>query len=134
MDFLPAAETAQGEGRALDAQITRYRPIVITGENQGYDMTLKQRAAWEAQFARARSVGASCTIQGWYVDRATGQLWLPNTIVKMKDPIFSANRDMLITGVTFRRDGSGTFTDLTLSLPEAFDLPAEKEPDDGEGL
>lgn len=125
-----AKETATGEGRASDPFVTRYRPTVITGENQGFDMTLKERAEWEAQFARARSVRARYSVQGWYADRVSKTLWLPNTIVPVKDEILGLSRDMLITGVGYRRsDNSGTTTDLELSLPEAFNLPAEVQPD-----
>ncbi len=125
-----ANETATGEGRAIDGLVKRYRPTVITGENQGFDMTLKQRAEWQAQFARARSIKASYSVQGWYADRQQKILWLPNTVVPVKDTLLGIHRDMLITGVNYRRsDQNGTTTDIELSLPEAFNLPAEIEPE-----
>jgi prophage tail gpP-like protein len=124
-----SAEAATGEGRATDALVGRYRPTVITGENQGYNMTLSQRAEWQAQFARARSVKVSYDVQGWYAKKESSSLWLPNSIVPLKDPVFGFSRDMLITTVSFRRSNQGTFTSLELCLPEAFDLPAEIEAD-----
>lgn len=123
-----ADETAGGEGRAADEMVKRYRPTVITGENQGYDMTLKQRASWQAQMARARAIKARFDVQGWYADAESKALWLPNSIVPIRDNVLSINREMLVTAVSFRRTMRGTFTTLDFSLPEAFDLPAEIEP------
>lgn len=124
-----AGAAAAVEGRATDPIVKRYRPSVITGENQGYTMTLAQRAKWQAQFARARSVRCTYEVQGWYIDQASKTLWLPNSIVPVQDTVFGINRDMLIVGVSQRRGNDGTFTSLELAVPEAFDLPAEIEPE-----
>lgn len=128
-----ASHISKGEGRVTDAEVTRYRPKVLVGENQGYSGTLLERAQWERKADRARGMRASYTVQGWY---ATGQtLWKPNTLVRVADPLADVDRDLLITGLTFTRGAQGTLTQLELALPEAFDIDtkAEKKTGDGTG-
>lgn len=127
-DLETADDTAGPEGRSSDPLITRYRPKLVIAENQGYDLTMAQRAEWERKVARARSQTAAYDVQGWYADGAEA-LWKPDSIVRVADADRGLDRDMLITGVTFRRSAAGTVTSLDLAVPEAFDLPAEKEPD-----
>lgn len=122
-----AAVTASPEARSVSTVVKRYRPKVIVGENQGYDMTLKERAAWEKKMAEARSRRATFTVQGWYADATGAKLWKPNTLVNVKDKPSGLARDMLITGVSFSRSNAGTITTLDLAMPESFDLPAQKD-------
>ncbi len=126
LDESTAAETSGPEGRAVDPLVTRYRPILVIAENQGFDLTLQGRAEWEARFARARSSRARYIVQGWSAGNA-GTIWQPNTIVRVEDPARGLKRDMLIVAVTFSRSERGTTTALDLALPEAFDLPAQRE-------
>jgi prophage tail gpP-like protein len=114
--------------RVSDSNVKRYRPKVIVSENQGHDLTLAERAAWEKKVSRARAKRASYSVKGWYADAATKTLWKPNTIVTVVDERAQMfKRDMLISGVTLKRDESGTTAQLELVLPEAFDLIAENE-------
>ena len=124
-----ASDVAGAEGRAIDSLVTRYRPKVITGENPDSSLSLAERAKWEVSKNRARSVAASYKVQGWTTD-GQDDLWKINTIVPVVDPVRGLSRDMLIKDVAFNRSSSGTTTNLELVLPEAFDLPAESEPDD----
>lgn len=127
----PAGETAQSEGRAVDVEVTRYRPTVIVGENQGYDMTLKERATWERRIVSARSRRATYTVQGW--EAAAGVLWKPNSLVRVIDKPSGLDREMLIVAVNFTRDAQGTITVIDLALPDAFAIAAEKEDGSGSG-
>lgn len=127
LDDSTASETAQPEGRATDPLVGRWRPTVLMGESQGFDRTLQERAQWEARFARARSARASYKVQGWH-GAPGGGLWVPNTLVRVDDRLRGLARDMLVAGVTYERSAYGAFTTLDLVLPEAFDLPAVREP------
>lgn len=127
-----AATIAGPTARISDATIKRYRPKVIIAESQGNDMTLAERAAWEKKLAAARSKSASYSVRGWYANENTRELWLPNTLVKVADARAQLNREMLIAGVSYRRDEqSGTTCTLDLTMPEAFDIMPESE--DGSG-
>lgn len=122
-------DLATQEARVKDAEINRYRPKLLTGETQSFEQTLQQRVEWEKKMAIARSKVGTYTVQGWYADAESKELWKPNTVVSLNDPRAGINRDMLITGVTFNRaNQSGTTTQLDLALPEAFDLTAYKAP------
>lgn len=120
-----AATTAQPEGRASEALVSRYRPKVIISENEGYDMTLAQRAAWEKKMARAASRRARYTVKGW--EAAPGEIWAINTVVSVKDPRSGLSQEMLISGTRFLYSAAGTRAELDLVLPEAYDLPALKD-------
>jgi len=121
-----ASEMAGGEGRVSDEEVTRYRPKVLVGENQGYTGTMRERALWERKADRARGMRASYYVQGWYAAGTT--LWKPNTLVPVTDPMAEVTRDMLIAATEFSYGANGTRTRLDLALPEAFDI----DPNDGE--
>lgn len=125
-DQATAEEISSPEGRSSDTSVPRFRPKLITAEAQGYDLTLQERANWEKQFAKARALRANYTVQGWFED-GKSSLWKPNTLVRVVDPKRSLNRELLIIGVNFSRSSRGTVTNLELAIPEAFNLPAEKE-------
>lgn len=128
-DESTADEVSSGEGRATDDLVTRYRPTVITAENQGYNQTLQERAEWQRNVSRARGNTATYDVAGWYADAEGKVLWQPNTLVHVKDPARSIIREMLITSVTLSRGSGGTMAALELAVPEAYDLVAEVEPD-----
>lgn len=127
-DETSADDVAEPEGRASDPQVTRYRPTVIIAEKQGYNQTFKERAVWQRNTHRARGNTASYRVTGWYADADKKKLWTLNTIVRVKDPARTIDRDMLITGLSFERGPSGTTTLIELSAPEAYELIAEKQP------
>lgn len=125
--------SASPSARSADATIRRYRPKVVMAENQGYDLTLAERAEWEKKMAKARAKRATYTVRGWYADPVAKTLWQPNTIVTVEDRRAQLNREMLIAGVSLLRDESGTTTRLDLVLPDAFDIQAEAEDGAGSG-
>lgn len=122
-----AAATAQPEGRARDDMVARYRPKVIIAEAQGYAMTLTERAQWEKKHARAASRRAKYTVKGW--EAKDGVIWAINTVVPVTDKFAGLNQEMLIVGLRFTYNSSGTRTELELAMPEAFDLPAMRDSD-----
>lgn len=114
------------EGRAVDSAVKRYRPKLVVGENQSYELSLNERAAWEKKIAAARAARATYTVADWYADGKT--LWQPNTLVWVADSLGGLNQEMLIVGVEMIRNRTdGAITRLELALPGAFDLLAEKQ-------
>lgn len=110
---------AQPSGTVKDGAITRYRPLIITAEDQGSNATLKQRAEWERNVRAGRGTRATVTVQGWDVD---GRLWTPNTVTRLNSPLLYADMDVLIASVSYSKDDSGTLSSLQLALPHAFDM------------
>jgi prophage tail gpP-like protein len=125
-----ADDVSSPEGRATDPFVGRFRPKVIVSESQGNSGTFQDRAKWDVSMARARSIRATIRTTGWTTD-GDADLWQINTIVRVKDTARSIDREMLIIGTEFSRaPQQGTITTLELGLPEAFDQPAESNPED----
>lgn len=130
-DWETAEEVSGQEGRATDEKVTRYRPFVETAESQGASQTLAERAKWQKQINRARAMRLSVAVQGWRTSE-DGGFWMPNRLVHVTATRGDADHTFFITSVTFRRTGGGsggTKTALELTLPGAFDLVAEAEPE-----
>jgi prophage tail gpP-like protein len=117
-DHQYAGVVAHVSASVKDAASTRYRPLIIMGEDQGGHATLKQRAEWERNVRAGRATRATVTVQGW---QANGQLWQPNTVVRLRSPLLAADLDVLIVSVGFSLDDQGTFTRLECAQPQAFD-------------
>lgn len=117
-----SADAARGpSGKADDAVIDRYRPLVVLAEDQGHIASLQQRAEWEKNVRIGRANRANITVQGW--KHADG-LWRPNSLVRLRSPMLYADLDLLIAQVTYKLDSGGTTAELELCRPEAFDLLA----------
>lgn len=103
-----------------DSTITRYRPLIVLAEEHGHGATLRDRAEWEKNVRMGRGNRGSVTVQGWR--HANGDLWQPNTLVRVRSPLLWLDADMLIVGCTWTLDERGTHTELTIARREAFDL------------
>jgi prophage tail gpP-like protein len=109
-----------------DSGVDRYRPTVILADTEDSGAELKKRANWECNTRAGKSRELTYTVRGWEHDDG---LWEPNQLVRVVDEQHWLDDELLITGVTQRRDESGTVTDLQLSAKEAFDvqpLPSPK--------
>lgn len=120
-------DSAHGVGKAEDAGIGRYRPLVIMSETKASKADLLKRAEWERNTRAGRSVSYSVTVLGWR-GGTTKQLWRENRLVQVFDPLYGMTKavggplTMLITGVTYSRSaGSPTTTTLKLSMPQAYE-------------
>lgn len=107
-------------GKATDAGVKRYRPLVILAEDQAIAETAKRRAKWEASVHAGRAVEVSVTIQGW--KHASG-IWRHNRLVHLRDEFLRIDQDMLIKSVRLSVDDqAGELAELCLAMPEAFQL------------
>lgn len=115
-------DEGQAKATARDAEIGRYRPlVVIAEEQQGAQVSLKRRAEWEKNVRAGRGSRADVTVQGW--SHADG-LWLPNHRVRVDAPAIRAQAELIIVACTYVLDASGSRTELSLADPRAFDLIA----------
>lgn len=120
-DFGDATLTALQQS-ASDAQISRYRPLMIRQTGNATAASCQTRANFEAQQRAARSRQVTYRVQGWR--QGDGQLWQPNQQVIVWDPLLGFdNQPLLLAEVTFTLDTSGSKTTLTLAPPDAY-LPA----------
>lgn len=116
------------EGRASDAGVKRYRPLIIEEEEQDTGPSFKDIAEHTARVRAAQSNTYQVAVEGWKHDAG---LWLPNTLVSYQDDYMGIKgSDLLISSVdlAFSKQEGETAT-LTLKSPAAFDqLPvAETE-------
>lgn len=113
---------AQIKGEARDAGVTRYRPLLIIGEEQSDKASLATRAAWEAKVRAGRANAITAVVPGWFAgsSSASGPVWEPGARADCDVPSHGLSGDRLIERVRLIRDGEGTRSELTLVPPEAW--------------
>lgn len=114
---------------STDVGVTRYRPTILPAEDEDSGGELQKRADWERNVRAGRAKRVDYTVQGW--EHQDG-LWAPNTLVTVRDSVLRVDDELLVVSVNFvRSETDGTITNLSLTLPEAFDVqplpPAKKE-------
>lgn len=126
-----AKNSASNEGKATDAGVGRYRPLVVISEASGDASNAKDRAQWEATFRSAKSTTVSVTVKGWRGKQ--GELWDVNKLVYFRSSKLGLNDQFLINEVKFKEspDNSRTTT-LELVRKDAYEnkpeVPAEEDP------
>lgn len=109
-----------------DAGVKRHRMKVLISDGTGLggQDVAKTRAAWEAYRRWGRSATVRVTTDSWR-DK-NGALYQPNTLVPVDIPsIKVSNKIWTISEVTYRKGEQGTFCDLVLMAPQAFDVVPE---------
>lgn len=118
---------AHVKAESQDAEINRYRPLVVLAEHGAGLKSLKERAAWEAKVRMGRGKRGRIDVAGWRTGRdgVVGPLWTPNTLVYINSPRLKLDREMLIVSVEYQIDDKkGRITTLTFCRPEAFEVIA----------
>jgi prophage tail gpP-like protein len=120
-----SATGGQGQARATDPDVTRYRPRVVLAEGQGEGVTFQDRATWEVRVAAGKGRRVRYTVPGWR--GRSGALWRPNTRAMVEDAYLDLSRELLISNVTYSLtpDG-GTLTELQLAPVDAYSLIPER--------
>ncbi|MEO0649379.1 MAG: phage baseplate assembly protein [Planctomycetota bacterium] len=121
------------EGVARDEGVDRYRPLVVVAEQQSTSSDAQARAEWESAYRYARGVELQATVQGWI--NPQGRPWELNQIVSIWSGQMGIRTEMLIDGITMRRDpqSGGTTTVLRLVRKDAY-RPEPNRDDDGPDL
>jgi prophage tail gpP-like protein len=110
---------------ALNSKIRTSRQLVINSEESSDGFTANQRAIWEANIRRARSLTYTATVQGHSVN---GQLWTPNVIVSVDDDFKNLHGNMRIKNVTYLASlDEGSTTRPELTYKDAYSLQAEQD-------
>lgn len=116
--------TTEVSAAVSDPRMTRKRVKVIHESGQLSDKMAADRANWERGTALGKALETTYQVQGWR--QANGALWMPNTIVRVVDPVIGYDRDMLIAEVTYHLDDQGTTCRMRVGPPEGY----LQEPDD----
>lgn len=107
------------EGKAIDSEVKRYRPLVLTAESSMDNSTAQTRAEWERSNRRGKAMSAQFTVYGW--TNSSGDLWSPNSFITIDDDFIRLKGKLFVSAVRLST-GSGTTTELTVSPPDAFVL------------
>lgn len=118
------AAAAHLKAATTDAEINRYRPLVVVAEHGTSTKSMTDRAGWEVKVRMGRGKRGGCTVVGWRTgkDGQEGPLWQPNTLVQVTSSRMNIDRELLIVGVTYQLTEQGRMCDLTFARPEAFAL------------
>ncbi len=120
---IAASTSSQVQARQQDHSIRRRRSLIVVADGQPDGGTARDRAHWEAAYRAGKSYEATYTVQGWR--QADGPLWVPNRLVRIRDPIIGFDLDMLISAVTYSLSDAGSIATLTVAPRAAYDLIPE---------
>ena len=120
---------AQVKAEASDADVSRYRPLIIVAEEQTDVSSARKRAAWEAQTRAAKAQPVTARVPVWYAgDRGTGPAWEPGARAQVRIPRCDVDGVHLIERINLVRNSEeGTYTSLSLVPPGAWAQLAEPE-------
>ncbi|MEJ1358353.1 MAG: hypothetical protein RPU91_07690 [Candidatus Sedimenticola sp. (ex Thyasira tokunagai)] len=124
--FGDAAQAYQVMATVTDKAIKRHRPMTMVADDPVDAAAAKTRATWQRNVNAGQSQSVTYTVQGWR-DQG-GALWSPNFLIPVDDDYMGINQEMLITTVALVFDDKGKRAELTVMLPEAFDLVELPEP------
>jgi prophage tail gpP-like protein len=100
------------------------RNFTIKTEHSANNKTAKNRAIWEVNYRRAKGAEYQAVVSEWTAP--TGEVWMPNKLVKVKDDIADINSYMLISSVKYALSkDTGRKTEMTLCTKDAFNLEAQ---------
>lgn len=112
-------------GIAFDREIRSSRVLEMIAETASVNESNQQRAIWEANIRRARSLVYSCEVNSLYTTAA--KIYEPNKKIKVKDDFCKIDSIMLIRSVTYSLDpDSGTSVKLELVPSDAYTLEASR--------
>lgn len=111
------------KGMASDTDIRTTRKIVFNTEESSDNTTAADRATWEANVRRAKSLSYKPVVQGHSIK--PGILWRPNIKVMVEDDFWGISAYLLVRGVTYTYslDG-GSITTLDMTYNDAYILQA----------
>lgn len=107
-------------GEARDANLMRYRPLILTCDSWSSSADTETRAKNECAYRAGKSSRLNIQVAGWR--QSGGALWRP----KMKVPVIS--RSLYLDNVTFVirtvrysfSDSDGTIAELEMTRPDAY--------------
>jgi prophage tail gpP-like protein len=120
-----AGDVSSQNGTATDGGIRSSRVLEFNVEESQDSFTAKDRAKWESNIRRARSVSYSPRVQGHSVD---GEIWTPNTLVEIEDQFADIEATMLCRSLSYQQSiDQGSTTKLDFTYKDAYTLQAEQD-------
>lgn len=107
------------EAKEKDPRVKRHLPKHLHQETDIDEETAGKRAKHHKNRQQGESVTANIKTQSWF--DGAGQVWQANALVYVDCPILKLANEMLIKSVSLNQENGGTFAQLSLVLPNAFD-------------
>lgn len=111
-------------GNAVDPNVLRFRPLIVTSEVQVDSAAAKRRAQWEATTRAGRAQTVSITLKGFR--RRDGVPWFMslNQLTTVRSKSIGVEKELLIIAVKMSKGKNGSIVDLELEEAGAYaDLP-----------
>lgn len=115
------SNTTGRSGEALDDAIRSSRVKCIIAENPSSIPECEERAIWEANVSRSRSIQYSCSVDGHSYD---GEAFDYNKLVLIDDDYAGVSAKMLIEEVELISSDQGNTANLNFVTPDAYQLQA----------
>lgn len=118
-DDLYGLAAAQIGHEIEDREITRTRRLSVVAHADRRE-DLGRRAVLERNVRAGKSQTLSYEVSGWFTDE--GRLWRPNTLVRVLDPWFQVDAELLVQAVTlaYSTKPAQYRTQIELIRPETF--------------
>lgn len=110
-----------------DSRVPYNRQLIIKQSGQVDQASCADRVRYERDYRRAKALATTYTVQGWR--RPSGELWVPNELVKIHDSIIGIDADWLITEVEYKISSAGTLCTLQVATRAGFIRPVGGEDD-----
>ncbi|MDE2081090.1 MAG: Mu P family protein [Burkholderiales bacterium] len=107
----------------VEARPGRLKILVAETGNALSEQIAKRRVTWELARRWGRSQMVTITTDSWF--DSAGKLYEPNTVARLNLPslkITGADKDWMISQVTYHKNDAGTTCDLVLMPPAAFSV------------
>lgn len=111
-----------------DARSKRFRVKVFKQAGHADDGTCQARALYERAHRAAKALETTYTVAGWR--QADGRLWVPNLLVRVRDPLIGFDQVMVLAEVHYELDDKGLRTVLRVGPPDGYRSKAAKVPKD----
>lgn len=114
------------EARVRDAMATRRRLLVVKQSGQADEGSCQDRANFERSSRRGKALEATYTVAGWR--QASGELWLANQTVAVRDTLLGFDTELLIAEVNYQLDEGGEITELRVGPVDGYRQKAKAPP------
>lgn len=117
---------ASSAGDAVDTDIRSTRVLNMLAEKASSKQQSKERAVWQANINRARSLSYSATVFQ-HSNINNGQVWSLNTLVSVDDDFSGCHGKLLLSSIRFVTSvEDGNVTDLGFVNKDAYQLEASE--------
>lgn len=120
-NLLPTLNEASAS--TIDDRVPYPRNLIIKQSGQADAAACADRVKYERDYRRAKALSTQYTVQGWR--KETGELWVPNELVRVQDPIIGIDANWLIVELEYKLDDGGTICSLSVAPREGYIRPVE---------